>query len=42
MQIGVPVPTRTAAPPELSADEKKALMEKTMELAPLYATELLV
>jgi quercetin dioxygenase-like cupin family protein len=42
IEIGVPVPTRTAAPPELSAAEKKALMEKTMKLAPRYATELLV
>ena len=40
-EIGVRVPTRTAAPPPLRDDEKEALMKKTKALAPLYKTELL-
>lgn len=40
-EIGVRVPTRTAAPPELSDEEKVALREKILQLAPKYRTELL-
>ena len=40
-RIGVPVATRTTAPPVMSADEMKAFMDKAAELAPKYRTELL-
>ena len=40
-EIGVPVATRTTAPPKLDADQQKQFMEKARELAPKYRTELL-
>ena len=40
-QLGVPVATRTTAPPELSKDKQQQFMEKAKALAPRYRTELL-
>ena len=40
-EVGVLVPTRTAAPPELNDEAKAALRKKMVELAPKYRTELL-
>ena len=41
MEVGVPVATRTTAPPKLDKEEQAAFMAKAMALAPLYRTELL-
>ena len=41
MKIGVPVATRTSAPPELGEEEQAALKAKTLELAPKYRSEML-
>lgn len=40
-EIGVPVATRTALPPELDEVQQAAFIKKAMELAPKYRTELL-
>jgi len=40
-KVGVPVATRTTAPPKLSEDEEKAFRAKAMKLAPRYKTEFL-
>ncbi len=40
-QVGVPVATRTTAPPQLDEDQQKQFMEKASALAPKYRTELL-
>ena len=40
--IGDEVPTRTSPPPELDEDERKERMERAVELAPRYRTELLL
>ncbi|CAA9388665.1 MAG: Uncharacterized conserved protein, contains double-stranded beta-helix domain [uncultured Rubrobacteraceae bacterium] len=39
--VGQPVATRTAPPPELDEASQAAFLEKALELAPLYRTELL-
>jgi mannose-6-phosphate isomerase-like protein (cupin superfamily) len=39
--VGVPVATRTTAPPKLDGDQQKQFMKKAQELAPKYRTELL-
>ena len=41
MQVGVPVATRTTAPPKLDAKQQAEFMEKAKALAPKYRTELL-
>jgi quercetin dioxygenase-like cupin family protein len=41
LEVGVPVATRTTAPPELSEKEQSAFIEKVKALAPKYRTELL-
>ena len=41
LEVGVPVATRTTAPPELSEKEQAAFIEKVKALAPKYRTELL-
>jgi mannose-6-phosphate isomerase-like protein (cupin superfamily) len=41
VEVGVPVATRTTAPPELIPDEQAAFMKKVKEIAPRYRTELL-
>jgi quercetin dioxygenase-like cupin family protein len=41
LEVGVPVATRTSAPPELSEKEQAAFIEKVKALAPKYRTELL-
>jgi uncharacterized cupin superfamily protein len=41
MEVGVPVASRTATPPKLSAAEQAAFMAKSEALAPKYRTELL-
>jgi uncharacterized cupin superfamily protein len=41
MEVGVPVATRTTAPPKLSEEEERALIAKVVGLAPKYRTELL-
>ncbi|HYO84138.1 MAG TPA: cupin domain-containing protein [Bryobacteraceae bacterium] len=41
LEIGVPVPTRTAPPPELDAVARAAFKKKAEALAPKYATEFL-
>jgi len=41
MEVGVPVPTRTAPPPKLDEKEQAAFIEKVKALAPKYRTELL-
>jgi quercetin dioxygenase-like cupin family protein len=40
-QVGVPLPNRTAPAPKPDAAGQAALIEKTLELAPKYRTELL-
>jgi quercetin dioxygenase-like cupin family protein len=41
MEVGVPVATRTTAPPKLSEEEERVLIAKVVGLAPKYRTELL-
>jgi hypothetical protein len=41
VEVGVPVPTRTAAPPKLDEAAQAAFIEKVQALAPKYRTELL-
>ena len=41
MEIGVPVATRTTAPPKLSEKEMAEFVEKARAIAPKYKTELL-
>ena len=40
-QIGVPVATRTTAPPKLNEQQQQEFLEKAKALAPKYRTELL-
>ena len=40
-EIGVPVATRTTAPPRLDSEGQQKFMEKAKALAPKYRTELL-
>jgi mannose-6-phosphate isomerase-like protein (cupin superfamily) len=40
-EVGVPVATRTTAPPKLDKDQQQQFMEKAKALAPKYRTELL-
>jgi hypothetical protein len=42
IEVGDAVATRTSPPPQKSDAEKKASMEKSLKLAPQYATELLI
>jgi quercetin dioxygenase-like cupin family protein len=42
MEVGVPVATRTTAPPELDSEQMAAFLQKAMSLAPKYRTELLM
>jgi glyoxylate utilization-related uncharacterized protein len=41
LQVGVPLPTRTAAAPALDAAARAAFVAKAAALAPAYRTELL-
>ena len=41
MEVGVPVATRTSAPPKLDEAAQAAFMKKAVALAPKYRTELL-
>jgi quercetin dioxygenase-like cupin family protein len=41
LEVGVPVPTRTAAPPKLDKAAQAAFVRKVQALAPKYRTELL-
>ena len=41
LEVGTPVATRTAAPPELDDEQRTAFLEKVKALAPKYHTELL-
>jgi uncharacterized cupin superfamily protein len=41
MEVGVPVATRTTAPPKLDEKEQAAFIEKVKAIAPRYRTELL-
>ncbi len=41
-EVGVPVATRTTAPPTLDADAQAAFMAKAISLTPKYRTELLL
>ncbi len=41
LEVGVPVPTRTAAPPKLDEAAQAAFMAKLLALAPKYRTEIL-
>jgi uncharacterized RmlC-like cupin family protein len=41
MEVGVPVATRTTAPPKLGEKEQVAFILKVKALAPKYRTELL-
>jgi quercetin dioxygenase-like cupin family protein len=41
MEVGVPVATRTTAPPKLDEKSQAAFIEKVKALAPKYRTELL-
>lgn len=41
MQVGVPVATRTTAPPKPSPEQQAEFMKKAKALAPKYRTELL-
>jgi quercetin dioxygenase-like cupin family protein len=41
LELGVPLPTRTTAPPPLSEADQKAFMTKAQSLAAKYKTELL-
>ena len=40
-QVGVPVATRTTAPPKPTGDQQKQMQEKAEALAPRYRTEML-
>ena len=40
-EVGVPVATRTTAPPKLDAEEEAAFISKVVALAPKYRTEML-
>jgi quercetin dioxygenase-like cupin family protein len=40
-EVGVPVATRTTAPPKLDAEEEAAFIKKVVALAPKYRTEML-
>lgn len=40
-EVGIRVPTRTTAPPELTDTQRKEFMEKALSLAPKYRTEML-
>ena len=40
-EVGVPVATRTTAPPKLDKEQQQQFMEKARSLAPQYRTELL-
>lgn len=40
-EVGVPVATRTTAPPKLNAEQEAEFIKKVVELAPKYRTELL-
>jgi quercetin dioxygenase-like cupin family protein len=40
-QLGVPVATRTMAPPKFDTEQQRAFLEKARALAPKYRTELL-
>ena len=40
-EVGVPVATRTTAPPKLDKEQQQQFMEKAKSLAPKYHTELL-
>lgn len=42
LEVGVPVETRTSAPPPAGDEEAAALMKKAIERAPFYRSELLV
>jgi quercetin dioxygenase-like cupin family protein len=41
MELGVPVATRTAPPPEMNEQERGEFLKKAIALAPKYRTELL-
>jgi quercetin dioxygenase-like cupin family protein len=41
LEVGVPVATRTTAPPKLSEQERDGFLKKASALAPKYRTELL-
>jgi quercetin dioxygenase-like cupin family protein len=41
LEVGVPVATRTAPPPQLGEEQQAAFIEKVKALAPKYRTELL-
>lgn len=41
LEVGVPLPTRTAAPPKLDDAAQAAFMAKLLALAPKYRTEIL-
>jgi quercetin dioxygenase-like cupin family protein len=41
MEVGVPVATRTTAPPPLDPEQQAEFIEKVVALAPKYGTELL-
>lgn len=41
MEVGVPVGSRTATPPELDESAQRVFLAKAQELAPKYRTELL-
>ena len=41
MEVGVPVATRTTAPPKLNEEEMTKFLEKAKAIAPKYRTELL-
>ena len=40
-EVGVPVATRTSAPPKLDKDQQQQFLEKAKAIAPRYRTELL-
>jgi hypothetical protein len=41
MEVGVPVATRTTAPPPLDPEQQAEFIEKVVALSPKYGTELL-
>jgi uncharacterized cupin superfamily protein len=41
LEVGVPVPTRTTAPPKLDQAAQAAFIAKALALAPKYRTEIL-
>jgi hypothetical protein len=41
LEVGVPVPTRTAQPPRLDGEQMAEFLEKVKAIAPKYRTELL-